>query len=137
MGIMFTGQGAPMSGHRPVATPYKARRHPRRCYTPIQPGLPLPGRGFCLPPIRTIHDRIFEFQPGEGVAKPPPMRIIPAVDRRVAQLGSALRSGRRGRRFESCHADHFPFLIYLSLFQFSNNISFWVVTPQPNEFLYP
>jgi len=23
-----------MSGHRPVATPYKARRHPRRCYTP-------------------------------------------------------------------------------------------------------
>ncbi len=25
--------------------------------------------------------------------------------RRVAQLGRALRSGRRGRRFESCHAD--------------------------------
>ena len=26
--------------------------------------------------------------------------------RRVAQLGRALRSGRRGRRFESCHADY-------------------------------
>ena len=28
-----------------------------------------------------------------------------AVIRRVAQFGRALRSGRRGRRFESCHAD--------------------------------
>ncbi len=27
--------------------------------------------------------------------------------RGVAQLGSARRSGRRGRRFESCHPDHF------------------------------
>ncbi len=27
------------------------------------------------------------------------------LDRDVAQLGSALRSGRRGRRFESCHPD--------------------------------
>ncbi len=27
--------------------------------------------------------------------------------RDVAQLGSALRSGRRGRRFESCHPDFF------------------------------
>ncbi len=26
--------------------------------------------------------------------------------RDVAQLGRALRSGRRGRRFESCHPDH-------------------------------
>ena len=26
--------------------------------------------------------------------------------RGVAQFGSALRSGRRGRRFESCHLDH-------------------------------
>ncbi len=26
--------------------------------------------------------------------------------RDVAQFGSALRSGRRGRRFESCHPDH-------------------------------
>ena len=26
--------------------------------------------------------------------------------RDVAQLGSALRSGRRGRRFKSCHPDH-------------------------------
>ena len=28
-----------------------------------------------------------------------------AVYRDVAQVGSALRSGRRGRRFESCHLD--------------------------------
>ena len=27
--------------------------------------------------------------------------------RSVAQLGRALRSGRRGRRFESCHSDFF------------------------------
>ena len=26
--------------------------------------------------------------------------------RDVAQLGRALRSGRKGRRFESCHPDH-------------------------------
>ena len=30
--------------------------------------------------------------------------IYPPRD--VAQLGSALRSGRRGRRFKSCHPDH-------------------------------
>ena len=29
------------------------------------------------------------------------------LNRDVAQLGSALRLGRRGRRFESCHPDHF------------------------------
>ena len=29
-----------------------------------------------------------------------------ATYRGVAQLGSALRSGRRGRRFKSCHPDH-------------------------------
>lgn len=28
------------------------------------------------------------------------------ICRGVAQLGSALRSGRRGRRFKSCHPDH-------------------------------
>ena len=28
------------------------------------------------------------------------------VPRGVAQLGRALRSGRRGRRFKSCHLDH-------------------------------
>lgn len=31
--------------------------------------------------------------------------IIYCLLRRVAQLGGALRSGRRGRRFKSCHAD--------------------------------
>ena len=34
------------------------------------------------------------------------MIIIVVSFRRVAQLGRALRSGRRGRRFESCHLDH-------------------------------
>ena len=32
------------------------------------------------------------------------MNIIVRL-RRVAQLGRALRSGRRSRRFKSCHAD--------------------------------
>ncbi len=30
-----------------------------------------------------------------------------AALRNVAQFGRALRSGRRGRRFESCHSDFF------------------------------
>lgn len=30
--------------------------------------------------------------------------------RRVAQFGRALRSGRRGRKFESCHADLFMYV---------------------------
>ena len=32
--------------------------------------------------------------------------IIEYGQRDVAQLGSALRLGRRGRTFESCHPDH-------------------------------
>jgi hypothetical protein len=32
-------------------------------------------------------------------------KVAFAADRDVAQLGSALRSGRRGRRFKSCHPD--------------------------------
>ena len=32
---------------------------------------------------------------------------IQGLYRGVAQLGRALRSGRRGRKFESCHADLF------------------------------
>ena len=35
--------------------------------------------------------------------------MLARLHRGVAQLGSALRSGRRGRRFKSCHPDHvFP-----------------------------
>lgn len=48
--------------------------------------------------------------PGYGgcLAKESFNRIrLSAHDRGVAQLGSALRSGRRGRRFKSCHPDHF------------------------------
>src|SRR6202007_2093923 len=32
--------------------------------------------------------------------------ISRGLSRSVAQPGRALRSGRRGRRFESCHSDH-------------------------------
>ena len=37
------------------------------------------------------------------------------IYRDVAQLGSALRSGRRGRRFKSCHPDHLKELRFLFL----------------------
>lgn len=45
------------------------------------------------------------------------------IARDVAQFGSALRSGRRGRRFKSCHPDHkdrlfsglFPFVLHFVL----------------------
>ena len=44
-----------------------------------------------------------------------PIRSKPVIAERalarcrsVAQPGRALRSGRRGRRFKSCHSDHFP-----------------------------
>ena len=35
------------------------------------------------------------------------MQVLSALqhDRGVAQFGRALRSGRRGRKFKSCHAD--------------------------------
>src|SRR6202008_3910307 len=33
--------------------------------------------------------------------------IRPAFSRSVAQSGSAPRSGRGGRRFKSCHSDHY------------------------------
>ena len=49
------------------------------------------------------------------------------LNRDVAQLGSALRLGRRGRTFESCHPDHLKkrtcsnagsfFIVILNLFQ--------------------
>ena len=34
------------------------------------------------------------------------VELILHKNRGVAQFGRALRSGRRGRRFESCHLDH-------------------------------
>ena len=37
----------------------------------------------------------------------PSGRAINIIVRDVAQLGSALGLGPRGRRFESCHPDHF------------------------------
>ena len=53
--------------------------------------------------------------------------------RSVAQLGRALRSGRRGRRFESCHSDFFvaiPQSLELwalrFFFYFIGNSDFWI-----------
>ena len=48
--------------------------------------------------------------------------------RDVAQLGRALRSGRRGRKFKSCHPDHTPrvvaaFFFFADVVQWQN-ISF-------------
>jgi hypothetical protein len=40
--------------------------------------------------------------------------------RDVAQPGSALRSGRRGRRFESCHPDQ----LILKSFAFAKDLFF-------------
>ena len=40
------------------------------------------------------------------LAFPAELRYTIIRCRDVAQFGSALRSGRRGRRFESCHPDH-------------------------------
>ena len=37
--------------------------------------------------------------------KSPYDKLCIVEKRRVAQFGRALRSGRRGRKFESCHAD--------------------------------
>ena len=46
-------------------------------------------RGFDAQPVRLLNGR----------------HLLGLPHRDVAQLGSALRSGRRGRRFESCHPD--------------------------------
>ena len=45
--------------------------------------------GFDAQPVRFLNGR----------------HLLKSPHRDVAQLGSALRSGRRGRRFESCHPD--------------------------------
>ena len=45
--------------------------------------------------------------------------ITTEPSRCVAQSGSALRSGRRGRRFESSHTDQFE------------NVAFWPTGPHP------
>lgn len=73
----------PMSSREPVRTP---RAELPRGHAP-QPTLPL-----CTPIGRTSADGV-DFQ---------------GWPRGVAQLGSARRSGRRGRRFKSCHPDHCP-----------------------------
>ncbi len=41
---------------------------------------------------------------------------ISVVYRCVAQFGRALRSGRRGRRFKSCHTDRLPQTVWFAAF---------------------
>lgn len=40
------------------------------------------------------------------------------MQRGVAQFGRALRSGRRGRRFKSCHLDHGKNSLFMVSFYF-------------------
>ena len=56
-----------------------------------------------------------------------PVRAV-ACFRGVAQFGSALRSGRRGRRFKSCHPDHSRNLFFNKFRLFILlNTSFYVI----------
>ena len=41
-------------------------------------------------------------------------RLFVVCDRSIAQPGRALRSGRRGRRFESCYSDQYMEIAGLS-----------------------
>ena len=71
----------------------------------------------CHPPIR----KIFLFSRFSAWQTYIPLIYYKSykVNRGVAQLGRALRSGRRGRRFESCHLDQFKRHVsvgYVSLF---------------------
>ena len=56
------------------------------------------------------------------LAFPAELRYTIIRCRDVAQFGSALRSGRRGRRFESCHPDHsYEMIIPAEFLRFSGN----------------
>src|SRR5690606_21618578 len=87
----------------------------------------------CQPPANRVAPQFYgRVSPGTGLVKRPLIRIIPAVDRRVAQLSRALRSGRSGRRFASSHVVYFP-----SLFVFPNFELVRVPPPEAPTFLYP
>ncbi len=49
-----------------------------------------------------------ELRRRPGVAISASRAALDRLHRSVAQPGSAPRSGRGGRRFESSHSDHFP-----------------------------
>lgn len=56
----------------------------------------------------SVAERLLAKQKVEGPIPFPRSNICTAMySRRVAQLGRALRSGRKGRRFESSHADQY------------------------------
>lgn len=46
--------------------------------------------------------------------------------RSVAQPGRALCSGRRGRRFESSHSDHFPLKLFKELSSQAGPLCVWI-----------
>ncbi len=49
-------------------------------------------------------------------------RLFVVCVRSIAQPGRALRSGRRGRRFESCYSDHeFKPLVYPAVLIYHTN----------------
>ena len=56
-----------------------------------------------IPPNANVAQSVAQLSRNQQVGgSNPPV----SSTRGVAQLGSALRSGRRGRRFKSCHPDH-------------------------------
>ncbi len=78
----------PALGERPRGRPpWRPRRPAKSLWSGRFARGPIPWLGF--------------LRCGEGDA------ISRGLSRSVAQPGRALRSGRRGRRFESCHSDHF------------------------------
>ena len=96
--IVSAVPGRPMTGgESPGADPYKASRAgPQTIQNAAGPRL-------CAPLYRRLRGR-----GGMAIRAPPEARGVPfALVRRVAQPGRALRSGRRGRRFESSLSDQF------------------------------
>ena len=51
-----------------------------------------------------------------------PLRRLSFCNRDVAQFGSAIRSGRMGRRFKSCHPDHLKTLYLPWLFCYNKYV---------------
>ena len=84
-------------GHQPLR-PVPGRVPPRG--HPADPG---PAR---LTATRVLSDRFRSLRPLGYARRASPPLVGCGADRAVAQLGSAPRSGRGGRRFKSCQPDH-------------------------------
>ena len=96
-----------------VLQPYRpAGLHPRRKILSFShshgDSLPDPFSFSCIiPDFRTPVKGIVISAVEKLAFLPRPVYNIRAISPGVAQFGRALRSGRRGRKFESCHADLF------------------------------